>query len=105
MSGDRVDAHIGMTVVPILHATFEFAVRNLPELLRSPAECQYGRLPQLRFPGSVFQHGLVIRCVGHAHHDPVDVRRWLVHFERMTATGQCAFSASSVAVEPKIELA
>ncbi|CKR34759.1 Uncharacterised protein [Mycobacterium tuberculosis] len=26
-------------------------------------------------------------------------------FERMTATGQCAFSASSVAVEPKIELA
>ncbi len=27
VSGDRVDAHIGMTVVPILHATFEFAVR------------------------------------------------------------------------------
>jgi hypothetical protein len=61
--GDRIDMHVGIALLPLLHLALKAVAL---------AEHEYRRLPELRFLDCEFDHGLIVVSVVGAYDDPVD---------------------------------
>lgn len=102
---DRIDAHLRMTPPPSLYATFEFTVGTFGKFLGSASQDEHGALRRFASQAaylttSSLSGASVIRTTiqlisGGGRSDSV----------RSIATGQCAPSATSAAVDPSSERA